>query len=143
MAFEGPSGRPLWAAEAGGAGGVGVASDRLVVSDAAGTVWGIDKYVGTSYWQQPALARRKLAPAAVHGDHAVVGDLDGYLHWLRLSDGEFAARERASRSAFAGRPADPPLGTRPARSRRRDHRRQRPVAGRPRRPYGGGPLRHR
>ena len=105
VAFEGPSGRPLWGAESGGAGGVGVASDRVVVSDAAGTVWAIDKYVGTSYWQQPALARRNLGPAAVHGDFAVVGDLDGYLHWMRLSDGEFAARTRAGRSPIAGRPA--------------------------------------
>lgn len=105
VAFEGPSGRPLWVAEAGGAGGVGLAADRVVVSDAAGTVWGIDKYVGTSYWQQPALARRNLGPAAVHGDYAVVGDFEGYLHWLRLSDGDFAARARAGRSALAGRPA--------------------------------------
>ena len=105
MAFEGPSGRPLWAAESGGIGGVGVADDRVVVSDAAGTVWGIDKYVGTSYWRQPALARRHVSPAAVHGAYAVVGDLDGYLHWMRLSDGEFAARQRAGRSAIAGRPA--------------------------------------
>src|SRR5690606_38315973 len=102
---EGPSGRPLWAAESGGAGGIGLADDRVVVSDAAGTVWGIDKYVGTAYWQQPALARRNLGPAAVHGAYAVVGDLDGYLHWMRLSDGEFAARTRASRSPLWGRPA--------------------------------------
>ena len=105
MAFEGPSGRPLWAAESGGAGSVGVASDRVVVSDAAGTVWGIDKYVGTSYWRQPGLARRVLSPAVVHGAYAVVGDLEGYLHWLRLSDGEFAARTRAGRSAIAAHPA--------------------------------------
>lgn len=105
MALEGPSGRPLWAAESGGAGGVGVADDRVVVSDAAGTVWSIDKYVGTSYWRQPALARRNLSPATVHGNHAVVGDLDGYLHWMRLADGEFTARERAGRAAIAGQMA--------------------------------------
>ncbi len=104
MAFEGPSGRPLWAAESGGAGSVGLADDRIVVSDAAGTVWGIDKYVGTAYWQQPALARRSLGPAVVHGGYAVVGDFDGYLHWMRLLDGEFAARTRASRSAIASQP---------------------------------------
>jgi len=104
MAFEGPSGRPLWAAESGGAGSVGVASDRVVVSDAAGTVWAIDKYVGTSYWRQPALARRVLSPAVVHGEHAVVGDFEGYLHWMRLSDGEFTARARAGRSAIAAHP---------------------------------------
>lgn len=104
MAFEGPNGRPLWAAESGGAGSVGLADDRVVVSDAAGTVWGIDKYLGTAYWQQPALARRALSPAAVHGAHAVVGDFDGYLHWMRLSDGEFVARVRAGRSAIASHP---------------------------------------
>src|SRR5690606_33214135 len=104
MAFEGPSGRPLWAAESGGAGSVGIADDRVVVSDAAGTVWGIDKFVGTPYWRQPALARRVLSPAAVHGAYAVVGDVEGYLHWMRLSDGEFAARTRAGRAAIAGHP---------------------------------------
>lgn len=104
MAFEGPSGRPLWAAESGGIGSVSVAGDRLVASDSAGTAWGIDKYLGTIYWQQPALARRSLSPAVVHGDYAVVGDFDGYLHWMRLSDGEFAARERAGRNAIKGHP---------------------------------------
>ncbi len=105
MAFDAPSGRPMWAAENGGAGGVSVGSDRLVVSDRAGTVWAIDKYVGTAYWQQPALANRNLGPARIHGDYAVVGDFDGYLHWMRLLDGEFVARERASRSALSGPPA--------------------------------------
>jgi outer membrane protein assembly factor BamB len=104
MAFEAPTGRPMWAAESGGAGGVSVGSDRLVVSDKAGTVWAIDKYVGTAYWQQPALANRDLGPARIHGNYAVVGDYDGYLHWMRLSDGEFVARERAGRSALSGPP---------------------------------------
>jgi outer membrane protein assembly factor BamB len=104
MAFEAPTGRPMWAAENGGAGGVSVGSDRLVVSDRAGTVWGIDKYGGTSYWQQAALANRSLGPARIHGNYAVVGDFDGYLHWMRLADGEFAARERAGRGALVGPP---------------------------------------
>jgi outer membrane protein assembly factor BamB len=95
MAIEAPSGRALWASESGGAGRIGVAADRLVVADAAGTVWGLDKYAGTAYWRQPALARRSPGSAAVQGEYAVVGDYDGYLHWMRLSDGEFAGRARA------------------------------------------------
>ncbi|MBB6599253.1 outer membrane protein assembly factor BamB [Luteimonas sp. MC1825] len=104
MAFDAPTGRPLWASESGGAGSVAVGSDRLVVSDRTGTVWAIDKYVGTAYWQQPALANRNLGPARIHGGHAVVGDFDGYLHWMRLLDGEFVARARAGRSALTGPP---------------------------------------
>ena len=32
----------------------------------------------------------------------VVGDLDGYVHWLNLADGAFAARMRAGHDAEAG-----------------------------------------
>lgn len=104
MAMEAPSGRPVWANDNGGAGRVGVASDRVVVSDPDGTVWALDKAGGTAYWQQAALARRNLTSAAVQGDYAVVGDFDGYLHWLRLDNGEFAARERAGGEALRASP---------------------------------------
>lgn len=40
LALEGPSGRPLWTRDHGGAGGVGVSSAVVVVSDNAGSVWG-------------------------------------------------------------------------------------------------------
>jgi outer membrane protein assembly factor BamB len=105
MAIEGPSGRPLWTHDAGSAGAVGVAADRVVVSDPKGTVWALAKADGSALWQQPALARRNLSAAAVQGDYAVVGDVEGYLHWLRLQDGAFAARARAGDEAIRGRPA--------------------------------------
>ncbi|TZF89849.1 hypothetical protein FW784_07720 [Lysobacter lacus] len=38
------------------------------------------------------------------GDDVVVGDLDGYVHWLRLSDGAFAARMRAGHDAIRATP---------------------------------------
>lgn len=104
MAIDGPSGRPIWASDSGGAGRIGVAPDRVLVSDPNGTVWAIDKTSGSAYWQQAALARRNLGSVAVHGDYAVVGDYDGYLHWLRLDNGEFAARIRAGRSALRASP---------------------------------------
>lgn len=102
MALEGPSGRPLWVSEHGGSNRPALAPQRVVVTDANGTVWGLDKYSGTAAWQQPALARRSLSGAAIHGDYAVVGDFDGYLHWLRLDDGSFAARQRAGRDPIRG-----------------------------------------
>ncbi|GAA4866001.1 outer membrane protein assembly factor BamB [Luteimonas vadosa] len=104
MAIDGPSGRPMWASDHGGAGRVGVASDRVVVSDPAGVVWALDKTSGSAFWQQDKLARRNLSAAAVHGDYALVADFDGYLHWLRLDNGEFAARARAGRSPVRAAP---------------------------------------
>jgi outer membrane protein assembly factor BamB len=104
VALEGPSGRPLWARENGGVGGLGVTSSSVVVSDPAGTVWALDKYSGAPIWSNPSLARRSLTGPSVHGDYAVVGDLDGYVHWLKLDNGEVAARERAGRKSLRGKP---------------------------------------
>jgi outer membrane protein assembly factor BamB len=102
MAIDGPSGRPMWVRDNGGAGRLGNASDRVVVADPDGTVWALDKTSGGALWSQPALARRNLSGVAVHGDYAVVGDYDGYLHWLRLDNGELAARARAGGDAIRG-----------------------------------------
>ena len=104
IAIEAPSGRPLWAQDHGGAGRIGLASDRVVVADPAGVVWALDKNGGSAMWQQAGLARRSLSGAAVQGEFAVVGDYDGYLHWLRLDNGDFGARVRAGRDPINAAP---------------------------------------
>ncbi len=104
LAIDGPSGRPMWGAQEGGAGRIGVASDRLVVSSPSGSVYALDKRSGSAFWQQPALARRNLTGAAIQGDYAVVGDFEGYLHWMKLDNGEFAARARAGRDPLRAAP---------------------------------------
>lgn len=104
LAIEGPSGRPVWSRDHGGAGGVGVTSGYVIVADNAGSVWGLDKASGSAMWSQAALARRSLTGVAIQGDYAVVGDYKGYLHWLNASDGKLAARERAGRDALVAQP---------------------------------------
>lgn len=104
MAIEAPSGRPLWSSDRGGGGRVGLAPDRIVVADSAGTLWALDKQSSSVLWQQSALARRDLSSVAIQRSYAVVGDLDGYLHWLRLDNGELAARTRTGRNAIKGSP---------------------------------------
>ena len=104
VSLDGPSGRVQWSAQSGGPGRVGIGSDRVMVADANGTVWALDKSSGGVLWQQPGLARRNVAGTAVQGDYAVVGDFDGYLHWLKLSDGSFAARQRAGGDAIKAAP---------------------------------------
>lgn len=104
VAVDAPSGRAMWVSQFGGAGRLGLASDRLVVANADGSVHALDKNSGASLWQQPALARRNLTGPVVQGDYAVVGDYDGYLHWLKLDNGELAARARVSGNALRGAP---------------------------------------
>jgi len=104
VAIDGPNGRPLWSSDHGGSNRLGASADRVVAADPAGTVWGLDKSSGSVMWQQPALARRNLSGVAIQGDYAVVGDYDGYVHWLNLADGAFAARMRAGRDAVRAAP---------------------------------------
>ena len=102
VAIDAPSGRPIWASDRGGSSRPGLSIDKVLVSDRNGSVWALDRSSGSPAWEQPGLARRNLGNVAVHGDYAVVGDFEGYLHWLRLDSGEFAARERAGRAPVKG-----------------------------------------
>lgn len=104
LAIDAPSGRPLWAQDHGGPGRIGLAADRIVVSDPTGVVWALDKNGGSALWQQAGLARRNVSGAAVQGDFAVVGDFEGYVHWLRLDNGDFGARVRVARDAIRAAP---------------------------------------
>lgn len=94
MAIEGPTGRPLWARDHGGAGGVVLSSSYAIVTDNQGGVFGLDKQSGTASWSQTGLARRQLSGPALQGDYVVVGDYKGYVHWLQQSDGAMAARAK-------------------------------------------------
>jgi len=102
VAIDAGSGRTIWSADHGGSNRVGISIDKVIVADPAGTVWALDRSGGSALWQQDALARRGIGSAAVQGNYAVVADMDGYLHWLNLSTGEFVARARAGRDAVKG-----------------------------------------
>ena len=41
-------------------------------------------------------------PRSSHGDFVVVGDYEGYLHWIGIDDGEFAARTKVGGKGFTG-----------------------------------------
>ncbi|WP_275672707.1 outer membrane protein assembly factor BamB [Thermomonas flagellata] len=94
VAIDGPSGQVLWDRDTGGPRGLGLSNSAVVVTDPAGKVWALDRNTGGSLWQQEGLAHRNTTAPAVQGDHALVGDLEGYVHWLQLKDGAFAARAK-------------------------------------------------
>lgn len=73
-----------------------IASDRrqLFVSDTDGFVWALDPTNGGSRWKQEALKNRRLSNAVVMEKYIVVGDFEGYLHWLSIADGSLVARTK-------------------------------------------------
>ena len=84
--------------------GVGVADAELVGVDDDSVVWAFSKEGGGDMWKQDALQYHWLTAPAIQEKYAVVGGVDGYLHWLDLSDGKLAARVRLSKDAIRARP---------------------------------------
>jgi outer membrane protein assembly factor BamB len=47
-------------------------------------------------WKQEGLLNRQVTAPASIGNHIVVGDFEGYLHWLDRTTGAFSARQKLS-----------------------------------------------
>lgn len=93
-AVEQRSGRLAWQRKMSSYSRMGADSEGLFVSDAEGVVWGLDPRNGNARWSQDSLKNRKLSNVAVLGNLVVVGDFEGYLHWLDRNDGRLLARTR-------------------------------------------------
>ena len=89
------SGQIWWARDMSSHGGVALDSLALFVSTADGVVMAIRQRDGSEIWRQDAMIRRGLTGPAVVGDAVVVGDFEGYLHWMDRQTGQLVARERA------------------------------------------------
>ena len=98
------SGRPLWQRDLSSYVGAAVSGNSVVIVDADGNVWAFDRETGVNLWKQDQLKYRLLSAPAIQDKYVAVGDSEGYVHWLTLADGKFAARERLSRKAIEGAP---------------------------------------
>ncbi len=86
------SGRVLWSRSMSSSTGLAADDSALYLSDDSDRVWALDRANGASLWQQESLQRRSLTAPAVYKQSVVVGDMEGYLHWMARSDGRFMAR---------------------------------------------------
>jgi outer membrane protein assembly factor BamB len=86
------SGQIDWDRDLSSYAGIGVDSDNVYLTDAESHVWALDRYSGASVWKQDKLHGRAVTAPVPLGEYIVVGDLEGYLHWMRKEDGQFAAR---------------------------------------------------
>ena len=86
------TGQVWWSHEASSYRGLTVDEDTLYVADSDGVVSALKTRTGAEVWQQKALLHRGLSPIAVMDDTIVVGDFQGYLHFLDKASGALAAR---------------------------------------------------
>ena len=103
-AFDLESGQKLWARDMSSRSGLDVAeSNTLYISDDEDYVWALQGR--DALWRQTRLLRRKLTAPVVVGNQIIVGDFEGYVHWISRDDGRFVARTQISKSAIRSKPA--------------------------------------
>lgn len=98
-------GSVLWAREMSSRSGLDVAvGEAVYISDDTGNVWALQDGSGDALWRQTRLLRRQLTAPVVVGENVIVGDLEGYVHWLSRKNGHFTARVKVTDSAIRSKP---------------------------------------
>jgi len=102
--LDGDSGQVLWRRSIRSYTGFAEVGDVVVVTDESGVVWALDSRTGAAAWKQEGLLNRRLSAPAEFGGRIVVGDFEGYLHWLDPKDGRLVARSRAGSDPIRNAP---------------------------------------
>lgn len=97
------SGQPAWISDLSSA-GLDVGRAAMFSTSGNGTVSALDRATGTVVWEQKSLLHRGLTGPAVFGNAVVVGDFEGYLHWLSVDDGTLIARTKAGKASIVTAP---------------------------------------
>ncbi|GIX38992.1 MAG: outer membrane protein assembly factor BamB [Silanimonas sp.] len=105
------SGQVVWTRDNGGSNRLDLTADGVLLADRDGVLWSLDRASGSALWKQDALLRRQPTGPVLAGSLAVVGDLEGYLHWFDPFTGVLRARERVGRARVLATPLATPSGT--------------------------------
>jgi outer membrane protein assembly factor BamB len=90
--FDAQAGTTNWARDLSSYSGMAADNRNLYITDDRNAVVALDKTSGASLWKQDKLSGRSVSAPAALGRYVVVGDFQGYLHFLSREDGSFAAR---------------------------------------------------
>ena len=89
-----------WVRDMSSYAGIDVDDDRIYLTDDQSKVMGLDRNDSSITWSQDKMLGRSLTAPTVFGDYIVVGDFDGYVHWLSRDSGAIVARERPDNSSI-------------------------------------------
>lgn len=98
------SGQMLWKRDLGSINDMVLSGDTLYLVDQTDRVLAVRKSDGVTLWTQDQLLNRGLSAPEVYNGYIVVGDKEGYLHWLDTSTGGFVAQNKLNSSGIHSRP---------------------------------------
>ena len=94
----------LWQQDMSSFAGLSADFTSVYVTTDVDAVIALDRRAGAQVWRQEALRLRDVTAPTRFGNAIVVGDFEGYLHWLDTGDGHFVARERAAKGRISAAP---------------------------------------
>jgi outer membrane protein assembly factor BamB len=103
--FDAASGNAVWARELSSAAGMSSDGRNVYITDDKNAIVALDKSNGSSLWKQDKLAGRGVSGPLAFGRYIVVGDLEGYVHFLQRDDGSFVGRIATDGSPIKAAPA--------------------------------------
>jgi outer membrane protein assembly factor BamB len=95
------SGRILWTHDISSYTGMAADDNAVYLSDTEGTLWKFHADDGVVNWHDYTLRYRVISGPALIGHYVVVGDAEGYLHWLNKQDGHVADRISLGSAIYA------------------------------------------
>ncbi|WP_099319902.1 outer membrane protein assembly factor BamB [Erwinia amylovora] len=98
------SGQILWKREIGSVHDMIVDAGRIFLIDQDDRVMALNIEGGVSIWRQSDLLHRNLTSPVLYNGYLVVGDSEGYLHWMNTDDGRFVAQQKLDSSGFQTEP---------------------------------------
>ncbi|OCS47712.1 outer membrane protein assembly factor BamB [Ralstonia pickettii] len=102
--FDTSTGAPRWGRDFSSPSGVTQEDDGLFAADEKSVVYGFNAQNGADLWKNDALLWRDLGTPLAFGRAVIVGDSEGWLHFLSRDDGKFVARVKTDSSAIGAAP---------------------------------------
>lgn len=90
------SGQIWWTRDISSYRGVDLDDEQMYVAASDGDLVALKRRTGIEVWRNDTLKRRSLSAPVVVGDHVVVADLDGYVHFFDRATGVIAGRAKTT-----------------------------------------------
>lgn len=104
MAIASANGNPIWQAQISSFETPAINNERVLVTDETGRVVAYDEASGQEVWENRDLLYRFISPPASLNNWVIVGDYEGYVHFMSLDHGQMLARFHTNDSGIRAQP---------------------------------------